>query len=138
VTFEEAFNAIRTRFHEEVELSSLELSAVSYDNSPIQEAPDSGPWLRVAIIPGETFQVSLGDPGNNRHRTPGILSVQVFDDLSGGDARALSVADAIVTAFRSQTVAGVRYASPRVDRVGRLGRWWVLVVSVPFSFDSLG
>jgi len=107
-----------------------------YDNDDTFAKPENARWCRFTILPGESFQVTVGK--NQRYRTPGVASAQVFTPAGAGDAEALGVADTIKDAFRSLRLgSGIRFRTPSVVPVGRVGDEWQVNVDMPFQADSL-
>jgi hypothetical protein len=129
-------NAVRTRVHSEIESDpTLELAGVVYDNLKAKKGQQA-PWLRVSTLLGEAEQVTIGNPGGNIHRTPGVLSINIHDDPGIGEGRAYKIADAIRLAFLEKSADGVRYRTPTITRIGRADRWWIVNVSIPFVYDD--
>jgi len=133
--FETLHNAVRTRFSTLVE--TPESVTTLYDNDP-QQPPEDGLWVRWSVRPGESIRVENGGaPNTHRYRTPGIAVAQVFFPLQEGENIQLALIDVIVPAFRGVTAAGVTYQTPRVQQIGKDGRWWQINVVVNFYADVI-
>ncbi len=131
--FETRHNAIRKKFRDDIETPESPL-VVLYDNAPTQK-PENKKWVRFTILPGESFQVSIGT-NNKRFRHPGVAMVQIFTLVESGDQTALDLADKIQKKFRSQTTDGVTYRTPSIVVVGRNEGWYQVNINCPFFQDD--
>lgn len=117
-----------------------------YDNDPnANPDPPQSPtsagtkgYLVVSLLPGEAHQVSIGIPGNNRFRQPGVLQVQIYTPSSDGDKTTLEIADIVCNAFRSKNEGGVIYKTPYPKVFGTSGAWWRIDVICPWHSDYFG
>lgn len=66
--------------------------------------PDDGTWLEASYFPNET--VNYGTPDNGPFLYQGILQVSVCERPGSGIVDGLSIADAVVAAFKKGTVIG--------------------------------
>lgn len=135
-TLQGIMNAIRTRFHQEVELELDPAVAIQYDGVPL-DTSSLTEFIRFTIIPGDQERRDIG-ASPVRYRQVGIAVAQVFTPIGRGDGRSLELCDAIIAAFRSVTKDGVTYRSPTAPtRVGVSGRFWQVNVSVSWFADLL-
>ena len=106
-----------------------------YDNDGAFEKPtDNSTWVRFSVMFGDSTQTTLGS--QREFRTPGIAHAAIHAPLGLGDKAALEVADAINAAFRSITVSGIVFTTPRAPQHQRDGAAWVLIVQCPFHVDD--
>ncbi len=135
MTFEAMANAIRSRFKTQV-ADALSLDT-QYDNQG-RDNPDNVTWCRLTVKPGQTQQVSIGSPGANRDRTPGVAIAQLFCPIGFGDGNLLNVADSVRTAFRRVSQSGVVFRTPYIQTVGQRQDSWQINVVCPFYADDIG
>jgi hypothetical protein len=124
-------NAIRSRFKSQV-ADALGL-AVQYDNAPVARR-DGEQWMRLTIRDGEWRQQTIG--AQRRYRNNGLAIASIFVPANQGDRDALTIADAIVSAFRGVTVDDVRYLTPSVRSAGLQQNEWQVNVHIPFVADD--
>ena len=106
-----------------------------YENQE-RDKPQIGHWARLAIIPGESRQVSIGDT-SIRFRRHGIIMVSLFEEIGRGTKNLNILADQVVVAFRSLIISSIHYRTPTIVRVGRTANWWQLNVDCPFFSDEI-
>jgi hypothetical protein len=140
-TFDQIGDACRTKFDADIAVTySIQ---TQYDNAPftLDESSDLtlNSWIRFTNIFGLSDQVQNGGegPSGNTYRTFGECIAQIFSKIESGDHNALTIANYIVTAFRSKTASGVTYRTPYLRRIGRDGRWWQVNVHIPFYSDHI-
>lgn len=133
MNWEALFNAIRTRF--KIEVEDYVNVPIQYDNVALTP-PQNSPWMRFSIVPGDSFQKTLGDQ-NRRFRTVGTAIAQVFIPLAMGDRAGLEIADAVRDAFRAVSVDGVVFQTPSITVLGRDEGHWQINVSCPWYADDI-
>lgn len=112
---------------------------VQYDNVRLQSAgvlidpPNTGVWIRCAVQHESTEMISTA--GARVYRAQGVLVSTVKAPLSDGDEDVRAIAKTIVAAFEGQLVDGITYGSAIVTPSARSGRWYQMIVSVPFQSD---
>ena len=105
-----------------------------YDNDP-RATPTDPYWVRVSIAYGQDEQIELGT--DSLYRGPGILTMQVIGPIEVGTGVALEMADILAAVFRNITLGGnVRFKTPRIENVGRIGDNWNINVICPFEADE--
>ena len=132
-------NAIRERFA--TQWFALRPSVpVAYDNTAFDPAIDArhpdgdpAPWLRLAVLPGDGFQASLGIP--RVWRSTGVAVVQVFTSAGQGDGLANELADDAASVFRGVSLSGLVFRAPSLTRIGAEGAWYQVNVSTPYQSD---
>ncbi len=126
-------NVIRNRFDEQVtDLISTTLP-VHYDNVDFEIPNDGSRWCRFSILEGDSQQVAMG--GSKRVRTPGVITIEIFIPINEGNQEALNVADFVAAAFRLISSGGVIYQTPSINKQGRQGEKWKVIVRCPFYAD---
>lgn len=128
--FETITNTITTAVNAVMSTNSL---TARYDNDS-RDTPTDDYWVHVSLEYGESNQVEIGEP---LYRTPGILTMMVHGPLQSGAAGCLSRADILATAFRSVTLGVfIKFRTPKIVNVGRIGDKWVVNVICPFHADE--
>jgi len=103
---------------------------IKFDNVAYTPASTTTAFIELAIVNGESKQISLGSPALYRH--PGVISINVRTRLQIGSSTAKKHADTIGGIFRGQEFGGITCRAPRVSRVGEVDGWFVYNVSIPF------
>lgn len=135
MTFLQVANVIRTRYQSLIE--QAQSLPTQYDNHNYTPPASPSKWARATVLPGESRKVSIGTPGSDRFRTPGLFVVQVFTPIGQGDNQGLTLAEAIKEAFQSITVSGVVFQTPYIVNVGRDDSWWQINVNCPYYADDI-
>lgn len=133
---------IRTRWLLQQTMWSTESStAVIFDNydeddtsvTTAKHAKD--PWIRVSILEGDEKQVCFGP--NQRWRNFGVLTNEIYVPMGFGPGRSDRIADYIADDWRGISLRNMTFRGPARIRVGSGdGRWYQLVVEVPFQRDD--
>jgi hypothetical protein len=102
-----AITAVRQRFIDQV--ATPQELVVVYDNAP--EPATSNPRARVTITLEDEVQLTMG---LRKWRATGVMEVQLMQPRERGDAALLTLAQAVVDAFRGQRIASplVRFNPP--------------------------
>ncbi len=140
MTFAKIHNNLRNHFNTAVVDVSSKLGDddIAWDNVAYnkQKASDGTAWVRLQILTGESFGLSLG---STAIRAQGIMLASIFTPAEQGDKLALEIADEIVSACNSTTItlAGntTILRTPSINPVGRDGAWYQINVSMPFQSD---
>lgn len=132
MTWTELHNLIRWRFQTQV--ATPQSLTTIYDNDPTPPT-DGSTWCRFTILRGESRRITCGVLS---YRESGRAVASLFCPVGGGDGALLTLADAIATAFRSQSVSGIRYLTPTVVPVGESLGEYQINVSCPFEADTQG
>jgi len=129
MTWTEIENAIRTRFHEQVETSLYTV----YDNQDKQAPTDNSMWCRLSIRPGSVLRTTVGV---KEYRYVGVIFAQLFGPLGTGDGDLMEMAESIAAVFRSQTVSGVTYLTPRIEKVGQGAQQYQVNVEIDYQAND--
>lgn len=125
---------IRRRFAEMV--SGPKNLPTLFDNQDA-DMPDDVTWCRLTIRTGDTFRISIGNPGSNRERTHGVMIAQLFGPLTHGDGELRKLADGILDIFSSVNDSGVVFRTGSMHEVNDRGHNHCRVnVQCPFQADS--
>ncbi len=99
-------------------------------------------WARVTIRPSSSRQVTMGPVGSRRFERRGNIFVQLFGPIDVGSKPLALLSADVRTALESRSIAGVgggepvsTYAANEQD-VGTDGRWYIVVLSVAFSYHE--
>ena len=109
---------------------------VAYPNAEFT-IPNSGPWIRVSIVPGETRAIEMG--GTKTFRQVGVVVLQLFDNVGKGDGALLELADTLTPVLRSVIDSGVTLRTPSLSRIGPTdGGWYQMNLTCPYHADEQG
>jgi hypothetical protein len=97
--------------------------------------PENAAWVRLYVLPGTPFQVSMGK--YRRFRRPGVVMVQIFVPAGRGDGLARELADSVAAIFQGRTVNGVIFRVTGLNRVGVDGAWVQWNAATPYQADDL-
>jgi len=103
--------------------------------------PPNGPWVKVIILGGDSFRISIGGDTNVTRHT-GILMLQIFDKVGNGDLTVRTMADSLSALFRDRVTAGgtnefIRFRSPYTPHDGVDGAWFQMSCAVPYARDAM-
>lgn len=101
--------------------------------------PDGETWVRFNCQENGGQQVSMGDPGNNRFRHFGIVTIQVFQPRGDGSRDARDKATAALAIFMgAQTTNGVTFTDVSARQIGDDGNgYYQINILAPFWYDEL-
>lgn len=134
MTFASAHAAIRSRFSSEWGSTT----PIQWPNTSF-EVPDGAAWVRLVIADTDADQVSMGDPGNNLHRHPGLVTVMIFTPVGEGDGESVALSDSAAAVFRGweHSSSGVLFQRPPFRRViSADGPTYHANVICPFHWDG--
>lgn len=102
--------------------------------------PPNGPWVRLTVRHGTSFQETLGTPGNRKFTRSGRVFVQGFM-VPGGDERELDlVMESARDLFEGRTVQphDIRFNAVEVSELGVIegGRWQAALAEAPFDYTT--
>jgi len=117
VTYTEIHNAIRSRFKTLIE-DGQSLATV-YDNDGQSPPTDNSMWCRFYIRDSAGQRLTVGV---KNYRRSGLAVAQLFGPAGQGDGELIEMVDAIVAAFTSVSIGGVRYLTAYQQPVG-LEEW---------------
>ncbi len=85
------------------DLTFTPVITVAWPNKPFDPPTPAktARWLRPTVLSADTFALTVGHDGSNRHA--GFLQVDVFYGLGGGDVAARRVAASIIAHFKRGT-----------------------------------
>lgn len=135
-TYAAEYAALAKHFNDEWEKLSNALP-VAWENVPLDPANPPAGYVSFHIINGQPGAVSIGVPGSNIVRHPGIVNVNIFVPLDAGKVAALSVADNVAAILRSVSIQGILVREPAAVTLGQNGAYFQVNVSAPFQRDSL-
>lgn len=133
MSFTAAFQTIMGRFR--TQWAALQPAVpVAYPNMDF--TPTAGTsWVRVTMLPGESHQAAIG--ATRLWRNSGVMIVQCFVPLAGGEEAALTLGDSVATAMRGVTVSGLRLKATGLHRVGVDGQWLQYNADTPYEYDDV-
>lgn len=107
--------------------------AVEWPNAPFTAPALGDPWIRFRVLFGDRRQTEFGTP--QRFRQPGVLALNLFFPLQGGEAPAFDLAQAIEARYRAASIVGATFLTPTIQAGSRDGARWNLPVQCPFYAD---
>lgn len=125
--------AIESRFATQFIAAPISFDNVA-DSAAVTAAKQAGsPWVRLAIINGESRTAGVAGDGDIRIEHQGQIVVQVFVRDGTGTATARSLADAAAAVFRHARFDGIACFSPSMQIVGNDGfGCYQINVSTPY------
>ena len=103
------------------------------------DIPNNQSWVRFNCQENDGEQVSIGNPGNNRFRHYGIVTIQVFQPQGQGSIEARQLAtDALGVFMGSQTTNGVIFYDVQGRQIGNDGNgFYQINVAASFYYDEI-
>lgn len=103
--------------------------------------PPAAPWVRLTVRHTTRAQASLGQPGNRRWDTEGIVFLQYFEPPDSGVARMHRHMDAAQQLFEGRSIAGttIKLDSATARELGLVenGTWMASVLEAAFSYEQV-
>lgn len=129
MTFEEIRAAV------EVRVAAWTDAPIAFDGVPaspdVIDAQESrSPWVRLTIVHGDSFTVSIGSAPCVR-RT-GVITVQIFTARDVGSRPAMLLADSLAEHLQYFTSGKLETQAASVTRVGPSEGYYQVNASVPF------
>ena len=112
---------------------------VAYDDVDFTIPSPPSIWARFNVKHFNAYQSSIGDPGANKFRRQGMVTVQIFAPEKGATQDAVAKGDEVVSLFEGKTrFEGVIFSNVRMTEVGPDGMGWYQVnVKIDFEYDDL-
>lgn len=106
------------------------------DNAVDEPSNDDTYWARLMV---EGLPTILGEIGaTKRHRLHAFLTVQMFIPIGHGTGPLTETLSALEGHVRSKVLSGVTFRQPRINVVGRSGRWYQANFTVEIHGDHIG
>lgn len=101
--------------------------------------PEGESWVRFNCAENDGAQVSMGNPGANRFRHYGIVTIQVFQPQDQGSKEARQLAtDALGVFMGAQTTNGVIFYNVLGRQIGNDGAgFYQINVLASFYYDEI-
>lgn len=93
--------------------------------------------VQLDILGGQGQQMSVGSPGTNLARYPGVLAARVYVTKGRNAVQSREIVDPICDIFRNARVSGIRFGIPYVSGTETDETWRVTTVMCPFVRDEL-
>ena len=95
-------------------------------------------WVSVAILPGMRQQSTLGRASNRKFYRRDVFQVTIATPKDRGQQEAIDLSELVCDLFEAYRNGGLYVADGvAVRRVGNDGRWYRVVVDVPFNYHEL-
>lgn len=115
-------------------------SRVLFDNETHKQ-PEKDTWIRVAIRHTGRRQITLGRIGNRRFEIFANLLVQILTPAGGFfadvDDLALEIQDLFDSKSLSTDGGDLLFEAGTAREVGPDGKWNIVVVDTPFTYEAL-
>lgn len=129
------FEAIRSRF--QTQIGDAQNIDVVYDNGP-EPASITSSWCRFMVSIDNHEQATMGTV---RYRMTGLATARLFTPIAQGDGASITLADAVVSAFRLVTIASpqIRFTPPPgiIGTADQEDAWCIRSVQIPFVADVI-
>jgi hypothetical protein len=116
-----------------------DLTPYTLDNEDF-DAPETGPWVRLAVRHTDAGQETLGPDGSRRFFRRASALVQVFVPINKGTFDMDAYTSAARDVFEGVRLVGttVRFGDVVVRETGpdRERKWYQAVVEAPFQYDE--
>lgn len=101
--------------------------------------PERESWVRFTCVENDGQQVSMGNPGANRFRHYGIVTIQVFQPQDQGSKEARQLAtDALGVFMGATTTNGVIFQNVQGRQIGNDGAgFYQINVVASFYYDEI-
>lgn len=108
------------------------------DNEQSALGEGTASFASVAILPGARAQSTLGRAGNRKFFRRDVFQVTIATPKDVGQGQATRLAELVCDLFEAYRNGGLYVADGiAVRRVGNDGRWYRVVVDVPFNYHEL-
>lgn len=129
-TVVEAFTTVKTALRDTVTWPSPAPRLVF----PNEGAPTGKEFIKVWIDNKRSFQRSQGPKPNRSWHRGGEVLLAIHTELGKGDARALTLAQAVKDGLEGETIDGVLFRAQTEIESGTLESWYFLVISISFDY----
>lgn len=104
------------------------------------EANNRFEWVRVSILWGDAFELTIGDAGVGENEIIGVLSVAVFVPGGAGEGELEQLCSLIRSMFDRMDVGSLRFGAPSGPKPGppavENDGWEQRVIDVPFTLEE--
>ncbi len=95
-------------------------------------------WARITIREDKTNQKSIGAPGENLHRTAGVILVEIFTPSGRGTLELTQLLDAACAVYHHQKLgANITCEEASSEQRGVQGPWLAGLMRCEFRRDEL-
>jgi hypothetical protein len=108
---------------------------VGFDGQAFTPPTDSSS-VRMAILNGEAVNQSMGDPGSNVVRYPGVVMFQIFTPGGAGSKAARDLADLIRPIFTNWRSGSILFRAMTIGTPVEDAPHYMLPVSFAFQDDQ--
>lgn len=129
--------AIETRFRDQWLTGSPAAlrTPVGWDRHKFKPPTDSSS-VRLTIVNGDSFNQSMGDPGNNLVRYVGVVMIQIFAVGGQGSETARDLADLIQPIFTNWRSGSLIFRTMNIGTPQEDVPFFMLPVSFAFQRDE--
>ena len=107
--------------------------AFGYDKQPFEIV---APAVQLTIRSGTAFQASLGSPGTNLSRTPGLAFFKVWTEGGKGSVEGNGIAETIMTLYRNKKLERIKTHIPYLIPIEDEEPHSILLIAVPYARDE--
>lgn len=103
-----------------------------------KDPPNGAAYVRLKIRHVDGFQASMGDPGNNRYRRIGNVTVQVLVPQGGASIEASQLGQQAADIFTGVTHQGISFTNTVAREIGADGKgFYQINVTSAFQYDDI-
>lgn len=130
MNFSQAEAAVRAHFNTEWD----GLTPIAWPD--VRFVPPAGTWVRFTMKNTDGRQASIGNPGANRFRRTGLVSIQVFQPENKASKDARTKADVAADIFIANGLSGFLFKNVNAKDIGPDGSgWYQWNVTAEFQYD---
>lgn len=135
--FSEATSYIRKRFDDNFNVTNV---YKVFENNSFEPPTDGKKsFVYLEVLPGNSFQQSLGSTTLRKYRHIGLIQVHIFTPVNTGTGKAMEYADSIAAIFRGVEFNGVICRDVSIGQGEKSdddGNWWRTTISITFQYDK--
>ena len=135
MTPNDARKAIYARFLDNFSDPLLDRDRINFENEEFSP-PVSGEWVRLVVRHQARTQISLGKNGDRKFEYSGFVFAQIFTEATKRMTRADRIARLISEIFDAVSFEGLNFLAASSRESGPSGKWNMVVVEAPFSYQE--
>ena len=113
----------------------LDRDRINFENEEFKE-PMSGEWVRLVVRHQARAQITLGKNGDRKFEYSGFVFAQVFTGATQRMTMADSIARLISDIFDAVSFEGLNFQAAASRESGPSGKWNMVIVEAPFTYQE--
>ena len=111
---------------------------IAIAGQPFKKPTTPTPWVRIAVVMNDGYQISLGIIGNRRFQKSGFVVVQVFTPINTGTNKNDEMADEGLKCLDGIRIDPSLWTfEGRIDTIGDTDDYYQQNVVVKFKFEEI-